>query len=56
MPKPTPPTISHDQLPEYNAALKQRGSLEVWFDPRMNWFSVPRGRPLRFSDRRLICV
>ena len=37
----------------YNTALKQRGSLSVWFDPDMNWVPGPngeRGRQQRFSD------
>jgi hypothetical protein len=28
----------------YNAALRQRGSLRVWFDPEMEWLAVARGR------------
>lgn len=53
MPRPTPPKYRTTNWPEYNAALKRRGSLEVWFDPAMAWFAVPDGRPgrpLRFSD------
>ena len=37
----------------YNAALRQRGSLVIWFDPEMDWLAVPRGgrgRPATFSD------
>ena len=37
----------------YKAALKQRGSLLVWFDPEMEWLAAPsgrRGRPATFSD------
>lgn len=37
----------------YNTALKQRGSLSVWFDPDMDWTPRPngkRGRQQRFSD------
>ncbi len=37
----------------YNAALKARGSLLVWFDKDMDWFGKPngrRGRNERFSD------
>ena len=37
----------------YNAALRQRGSLLVWFDPEMEWLAAPRGgrgRPETFSD------
>lgn len=37
----------------YNAALKRRGSLTLWFDPEMIWVPPPsgkRGRQHRFSD------
>jgi Transposase DDE domain len=37
----------------YNTALKQRGSLSIWFDPDMEWVPPPsgkRGRRQRFSD------
>jgi hypothetical protein len=37
----------------YNAALAPRGSLQVWFDPGMQWLSTPtgkRGRQPMFSD------
>ena len=36
-----------------NAALKQRGSLLIWFDLEMEWLAAPsgrRGRPNRLSD------
>ena len=39
--------------PEYNAALKARGSLTLWFDPDMQWLATPsgkRGRQQIFSD------
>jgi len=37
----------------YNAALRQRGSLTIWFDPSMQWEAEPSGKPgrqQRFSD------
>lgn len=37
----------------YNDALKRRGSLELWFDPKMVWVPPPggkRGRQQQFSD------
>lgn len=37
----------------YNAALRERGSLTVWFDPGMAWEAAPsgrRGRQQVFSD------
>ncbi|MEY8831561.1 transposase, partial [Phaeobacter italicus] len=39
--------------PSYNTALKQRGSLSIWFDPEMSWHALPtgkRGRQPEFSD------
>jgi hypothetical protein len=36
-----------------NAALRQRGSLLIWFDPEMEWRAAPsgrRGRPATFPD------
>ncbi|MBY6056804.1 IS5 family transposase [Leisingera daeponensis] len=38
--------------PSYNAALKQRGTLSIWFDPEMIWEPQPsgtRGLQQRFS-------
>lgn len=54
MPKPTPAQYRTTNWPEYNVALKRRGSVEVWFDPGMDWFAAADGRPgrlQRFSDR-----
>ena len=56
MPRPTPPKYRTTNWSEYNAALKNRGSLYVRFDPQMDWFSVPSvrpGRPMGFSDRAI---
>lgn len=39
--------------PSYSTALKQRGSLSIWFDPEMSWVPLPigmRGRQQQFSD------
>lgn len=39
--------------PSHNTALKQRGSLSIWFDPEMDWTPPPtgkRGRQQQFSD------
>ena len=33
--------------PEYNAALKSRGALSIWLDPKMEWLAVPNGKPGR---------
>lgn len=60
MPKPTMPKYRTTNWSEYNAALKRRGSLEIWFDPGMDWLSAPigrRGRPMRFSDSAIkVCL
>jgi hypothetical protein len=53
MSKPVPATYRTTNWRAYNAALKQRGSLLIWFDPRTEWLGKPRGRrgrPATFSD------
>ncbi len=53
MSKPAPPTYRTTNWRAYNAALRQRGSLLVWFDPEMEWLAASwgrRGRPATFSD------
>ena len=53
MSKPVPATYRTTNWRAYNAALKQRGSLLIWFDPEMEWMAAPSGRPGRpatFSD------
>ncbi|MFT6535694.1 MAG: hypothetical protein ACJAQU_000591 [Loktanella salsilacus] len=53
MSKPTSPTYKTTNWADYNAALKRRGSLTIWFDPEMNWDAKPsgkRGRSRIFSD------
>jgi hypothetical protein len=53
MSKPVPATYRTTNWRAYNAALKQRGSLLIWFDPEMEWLAAPsgrRGRPATFSD------
>ena len=42
--RPTPRTYKTKNWPAYNEALKRRGSLAVWFDPKMNWEAAPTGR------------
>jgi hypothetical protein len=40
----------------YNEALKRRGSLTIWFDPKMTWKARPtgeRGRQPIYSDAAL---
>jgi hypothetical protein len=53
MSKPVPTVYRTTNWRAYNAALKQRGSLLIWFDPEMEWLAAPsgrRGRPATFSD------
>lgn len=60
MPKPAPPRYRTTNWSADNAALKQRGSLDIWFDPDMQWLSAPSGRPgrpARFSDSAIeLCL
>lgn len=53
MSKPASPTYRTTNWRAYNAALRQRGSLVIWFDPETEWLAAPagrRGRPATFSD------
>jgi hypothetical protein len=53
MSKPVPAAYRTTNWRAYNAALRQRGSLLIWFDPEMEWLAAPsgrRGRPATFSD------
>ncbi|WP_281985362.1 IS5 family transposase [Thalassorhabdomicrobium marinisediminis] len=53
MSRPTPPTYKTRNWPDYNEALKRRGSLTIWFDPEMTWDAAPsgkRGRQQTYSD------
>lgn len=53
MSKPQPTRYRTTNWSSYNAALKKRGSLTVWFDPSMNWEGLPtgrRGRQPGYSD------
>ncbi|RYF02864.1 MAG: IS5/IS1182 family transposase, partial [Oxalobacteraceae bacterium] len=57
MPKPTTPKYRTTNWSDYNAALKRRGSLEIWLDPGMQWLSAANGRPGRpkqFSDSAIV--
>jgi len=49
----TPTTYKTTNWSDYNAALKQRGSLSIWFDAEMAWEAKPsgkRGRQQAYSD------
>lgn len=53
MSKSTPPTYRTTNWRSYNTALKQRGSLHIWFDPETVWLAEPsgkRGRSTTFAD------
>ncbi len=53
MSRPTLTSYKTRNWPEYNNALKRRGSLTIWFDPAMNWEAAPtgkRGRQPVYSD------
>ena len=53
MSKPSAARYRTTNWPEYNAALRRRGSLLVWLDRRMEWSAPKRvrpGRPETFSD------
>jgi len=53
MSRPIPPSYKTKNWPAYNEALKQRGSLTIWFDPEMVWVPPPtgkRGRQPQYSD------
>lgn len=53
MPKPANTRYRTTNWSDYNAALKRRGSLAIWFDPAMPWKagrSGKRGHPETFSD------
>lgn len=53
MPKPSPIRYRTTNWSDYNAALRKRGSLSVWFDSETVWHADKtgkRGRPETFSD------
>ena len=53
MRKPTPSTYRTANWRSSNAALKQRGSLLIWFDPETVWLAArngKRGRSATFTD------
>ncbi|WP_037277977.1 IS5 family transposase, partial [Rubellimicrobium mesophilum] len=53
MSKPSPARYRTTNWPDYNVALRRRGSLLVWLDREMGWLAPASGRPGRpetFSD------
>ncbi len=58
MSRPHTPTYQTSNWPEYNKALKRRGSLTIWFDPGMAWAALPtgkRGRQPVYADAAVQC-
>ena len=56
MPKPSTPHYRTSNWSRYNAALKLRGSLSIWFDPALDWRATrtgKRGHPETFSDQAI---
>ena len=55
-----PYDVQDQELPSYNTALRQRGSLSIWFDPDMEWYAPStgkRGRQREFSDAAIqVCL
>jgi hypothetical protein len=45
-----PPTYKTMNRPAYNAAIKRRGSLTIWFDPAMIWAATPTSKRGRQPD------
>ena len=50
MSRPIPPSYETKKWPAYDEALKQRGSLTIWFDPDMAWGPPPTGKRGRQAD------
>jgi len=53
MAKPSSLRYSTANWPDYNAALRRRGLLSIWFDPTMAWHAAQtgkRGHPETFSE------
>ena len=44
MTRPAPTRYRTLNWRSYDAALRERGSLTVWFDPAMDWYAEPSGR------------
>jgi hypothetical protein len=52
----TPTTYKTGNWSDYNRALKQRGSLSIWFDAGMAWDAIPsgkRGRQQAYTDEAI---
>lgn len=44
MSRPSPSTYKIRNWRAYNEALKRRGSLTIWFDPKRTWEAKPTGK------------
>ena len=58
MSRPNRSTYKTLNWPEYNKALRRRGSLSIWFDPDMAWAAKPTdgtGQLFLASMARLHC-
>jgi len=56
MPKSSAPRYRTSNWSHYNAALKRRGSLSIWFDADLDWRAArtgKRGHPETFSDQAI---
>ncbi len=51
MPKPSTSRYRTTNWSDYNAALRKRGSLCVWFDPDMVWHAAKSGKRGRVSTQ-----
>ena len=51
MPKPFPTRYRTTNWSDYNAALRKRGSLSVWFDPEMVWHADRETAQIRNAMR-----
>lgn len=60
MSRPKPPAYRTTNRRDYNAALAQRGSLLIWYDPETQWLAAPtgkRGRQRGFTDAAIqVCL
>jgi hypothetical protein len=50
MSKPSPARDRTTNWPDYNGALRKRGSLLIWLDKQLTWLAPHQGRPGRPPD------
>ncbi|OLS53281.1 hypothetical protein BV392_15670 [Rhodovulum sulfidophilum] len=60
MTQPSPARYRANNWSSYNPSLKQRASLDIWFDPDLVWHAKPDGRrgpPQTFSEAAIqLCL